>query len=203
MIIFFTVGTTKFEGLIEAALSPDVLRVLGKLQETQAKGAQTELILQLGQGARVPSEREVREAGERHGVKISHFRFTNEIDAVLRKTDVIVSHAGAGSVLRGLRHRKKLIVVVNDQLMDNHQKELASGFAAGHSGIFLDQFCLKFWRVSKGDASTEFVSRMIPTTEKCRIDKLSLRAKCTVHQKRTLMFHKKQFGGGWVPTARD
>lgn len=37
----------------------------------------------------------------------------------------MISHAGAGSVLEALEKRKRLIVVINDLLMDNHQVELA------------------------------------------------------------------------------
>ena len=45
--------------------------------------------------------------------------------------DVIISHAGAGSVMEALRLKKKLIVVVNDLLMDNHQVELATALEDG------------------------------------------------------------------------
>jgi hypothetical protein len=38
---------------------------------------------------------------------------------------LIISHAGAGSVLEGMRLRARMVVVVNDALMDNHQQELA------------------------------------------------------------------------------
>ena len=44
----------------------------------------------------------------------------------MRSADLIISHAGAGSVLEALEAQKLLLVVVNDSLMDNHQMELAS-----------------------------------------------------------------------------
>ena len=47
----------------------------------------------------------------------------------LREASLVLSHAGAGSILETLSLRKFLVVVVNEQLMDNHQYELASKMA--------------------------------------------------------------------------
>ena len=38
---------------------------------------------------------------------------------------LIISHAGAGSILEGMRLGALMVVVVNDALMHNHQQELA------------------------------------------------------------------------------
>ncbi|KAI8982539.1 hypothetical protein BDB01DRAFT_793112 [Pilobolus umbonatus] len=43
----------------------------------------------------------------------------------MREADIIIGHAGAGTILQSLRMKKKLIVVMNSSLMDNHQNELA------------------------------------------------------------------------------
>ena len=43
----------------------------------------------------------------------------------MRNAALIISHAGAGSILEGMRLNAFMVVVVNDALMHNHQQELA------------------------------------------------------------------------------
>ena len=43
----------------------------------------------------------------------------------MSEASLVVSHAGAGSILEGMRLGALMIVVVNDALMHNHQQELA------------------------------------------------------------------------------
>ena len=47
--------------------------------------------------------------------------------------DLVISHAGAGSIIEALQASRHLLVVVNTDLADNHQIELAQALAArGH-----------------------------------------------------------------------
>jgi beta-1,4-N-acetylglucosaminyltransferase len=41
-------------------------------------------------------------------------------------SDLIITHAGTGTILECLRHRNKVIAIVNTKLMENHQMEIAS-----------------------------------------------------------------------------
>lgn len=43
----------------------------------------------------------------------------------VKNADLVISHAGAGSILDALENKTNLIVVVNHNLMNNHQLELA------------------------------------------------------------------------------
>lgn len=56
-----------------------------------------------------------------HSVRVDAFPFSPSLDAHMRAADLVVSHAGAGSVFEALSQSKRLLVVVNDALMDNHQ----------------------------------------------------------------------------------
>jgi beta-1,4-N-acetylglucosaminyltransferase len=47
----------------------------------------------------------------------------------MRQAHLILSHAGAGTVMEALRYHKPLVVVINTLLMDNHQTELARAMA--------------------------------------------------------------------------
>lgn len=53
------------------------------------------------------------------------FPFHGNINHFISKSDVVVSHAGTGSIIDSLRLYKPLIVVTNESLMDNHQVEVA------------------------------------------------------------------------------
>lgn len=57
------------------------------------------------------------------------FPFTTDIVAQIQHADIVVSHAGTGSILDVLRCGNRLVVVTNESLLDNHQLEVAAAMA--------------------------------------------------------------------------
>ena len=108
---FATVGTTQFAALVDVLLSAEVLAALC----AQGYGR---LLLQLGHGPepRIPDSAPLT---------VEWYRFKPSLEADMRDAALVVSHAGAGSILEGMRLNKLMLVVVNDALMHNHQQELA------------------------------------------------------------------------------
>lgn len=79
----------------------------------------THLVLQVGSGPepQIPVS---------DTIKISWYRLKESILPDMEAASLIISHAGAGSCLEALGVVKPVIVVVNQNLMGNHQLELAS-----------------------------------------------------------------------------
>jgi len=114
--VFATVGTTKFDKFIELLVTPRLLKVL------KTKGY-TRLKIQYGNGAFIPPDCSLG------GVQISSYRFKDSLHEDLASADLVLSHAGAGTCLESLELGRPLVVVVNEDLTDNHQVELAQKFA--------------------------------------------------------------------------
>ncbi|KAL0830787.1 hypothetical protein ABMA28_002907 [Loxostege sticticalis] len=109
---FITVGTTRFDLLVETIMSPSVLESLKKI------GCKV-ITFQIGNSDFQPG------IYDKEGVQINVYRFKDSILDDIVSADLVISHAGAGSCLEVLEARKPLLVVVNEELMDNHQIELA------------------------------------------------------------------------------
>lgn len=120
--LFVTVGSTKFEPLINKVLTPELLSTLKSHQFTDIK-------LQCGDGNHADKQLNFSQNSvvkfSKEGLKIVAYDYKPTIREDMESADLIVSHAGAGSVMESLSLNKRLVVVINDQLMDNHQLELA------------------------------------------------------------------------------
>lgn len=169
--IFITVGTTLFEALIASVVNPLFLNEIATLGFNRlviqyGKGKTPTIIdsslanNNTNNGAVGTSieNNEIIE-GQRKGiyqcqvkdmnnenlqVEWESYRFKSSLEEDMNEADLIISHAGAGSIMEGLEncrkrnhnlcikpalgkneYFKKLVVVINDELMDNHQCELA------------------------------------------------------------------------------
>lgn len=109
--VFITVGTTAFDDLVQTIVSEQILTTL------VAEGY-TKIILQTGRGLYEVNT-------NRSDIQIETYKFKDSIEDDLKSASLVISHAGAGSVLETLALNKPMIVVINDKLMDNHQCEIA------------------------------------------------------------------------------
>ncbi|CAE6504577.1 unnamed protein product [Rhizoctonia solani] len=130
--VFVTVGSTKFDDLTHTILSPAVLDALHARQFQR-------LVFQCGnsdidgqvQGSAMAGEWSWRD--EAREIDISIWRFSPELSKYFEEADLIISHAGSGTILEVLRLPKPLVVVPNETLLDNHQVELADALSElGH-----------------------------------------------------------------------
>lgn len=167
--VFITVGTTLFDDLINSVTNPLFLdqisnhgynRIViqyGKgslphLRDINDKGerGKNDTISQVNGDVQKGTCQIVRKQSDSSSnstrssstsqVEWEIYRFKSSLEKDMDEADLIISHAGAGSIMEGLEHcrrrnyqinrklnqnLKKLVVVINDQLMDNHQCELA------------------------------------------------------------------------------
>ena len=128
-LVFVTVGTTKFDALIKALDNWQVAEVL------VARGY-SKLIVQKGAGSyQLSTLVPVGESQQQlsNGLHVRVFEFAPSLADYMQQADLIISHAGSGSIFEGLKLGKPLIAVPNATLMDNHQAELAEHLAKlGH-----------------------------------------------------------------------
>ncbi|XP_065844230.1 UDP-N-acetylglucosamine transferase subunit ALG13-like [Oscarella lobularis] len=109
--VFVTVGTTGFDELIRKVTTERVKAVL-------AERGYDRLTLQIGRGDFQPETSSSLP-------KTEFYRFKDSIAEDIKSASLVISHAGAGSVSESLESGKSLLVVVNENLMGNHQVELA------------------------------------------------------------------------------
>ena len=141
--VLVTCGATiSFPGLIETIVDSKVLKTLKELGYER-------ILLQYGRGygpefvklvenrfkdASMGSKSDISliqdaQVVKIQGLQIYGFEFSRQIETLIQEyADLVVSHAGTGSILDSLRLEKPLIVVVNDTLMDNHQQLIANKF---------------------------------------------------------------------------
>ncbi|MAC84976.1 MAG: hypothetical protein CL624_12680 [Arcobacter sp.] len=108
MNIFVTVGSTRYDSLFFAV--------------EKALNANHNAIFQIADG-------------DYNHDKITTIRFVKNINEYYQNADVIITHAGAGSVYNLLEMGKKVIVVQNTERVDPHQQDLVKFVEENHYGL--------------------------------------------------------------------
>ncbi|CAH8511190.1 unnamed protein product [Heterobilharzia americana] len=134
-VAFVTVGTTSFDDLIDEVNKAEFHEGLSRL-------GYKNLIIQYGNGSVVPRvsdkfDTKNVEDSSRNLLNITAFRYKDSLEAEFANASLIISHGGAGTCLQALTPRgsRRLIVVINDSLMDNHQEELALTLLQGKHAL--------------------------------------------------------------------
>ncbi|KAI9223446.1 glycosyl transferase [Blastocladiella britannica] len=120
--VFVTVGTTQFAALVNAVLAPSMLAQL-------AEHGYTHLTVQAGALAcaiKAPPMTPPQ-------LVIDVYDYKPSLGPDLARAQLVISHAGAGCLLEALRapeekshqHGRRVVAVINETLLDNHQAELA------------------------------------------------------------------------------
>ena len=109
MKVLVTVGTTKFDSLI-SFLDMALLRY-----------KHVEPIFQIGGGDYKPKN-------------FDYFEFTPDINDYYVSADIVITHAGAGTIYKLLALNKKIFMVPNLERIDFHQMEIAEYMSSkGHA----------------------------------------------------------------------
>lgn len=116
LTLFLTVGSTRFDKLVSKILTQECANQLVGFGFNR-------LILQVG-GSDYDSPL-VEQIKQDFDLDIEIYDYKSNIFDDINRSDIILSHAGAGTCLEVLRMNKRLLIVVNEELMDNHQTELA------------------------------------------------------------------------------
>ncbi|EPY41621.1 beta-1,4-N-acetylglucosaminyltransferase [Angomonas deanei] len=115
-----TVGSTHFDKLVLAVLQPSLLQFLKKAHQIE------KLYVQYG-SMDLPASL-VERAGET--IAVESFPYRPHLGELLEQATLVITHAGAGTILECLQARVCVVVVPNRLLMSDHQTELATTLAA-------------------------------------------------------------------------
>ncbi|SCN62148.1 glycosyltransferase family 28 protein, putative [Plasmodium chabaudi adami] len=119
MYLFITVGSYKFDELIEYIDNKEFHIFL-------KKNGFTKLTIQIGSSNYIPKLiYNYNNTNSTLLQKAKYFRYKSSISKYYDKANLILSHAGVGTTFECLRKNKKILIVPNIKLMDNHQMEFA------------------------------------------------------------------------------
>ncbi|XP_018650135.1 glycosyltransferase-related [Schistosoma mansoni] len=168
-VAFVTVGTTSFDGLINEVNKVEFHEGLSRL-------GYKDLIIQYGSGSVIPRVPEdiCTESTEHLSttpfLRIKSFRYKDSLVDEFQRASLVISHGGAGTCIQALTPcgRRRLIVVVNDTLMDNHQEELALALLQGKHALVCTPASLNhlLWTGNESTYPSQFVcNKNMPLAE--------------------------------------
>lgn len=129
--IFLTVGTTPFD---------DLIRVCDKELSTAHK-----VVMQISPYATYKP------------INFPYFEYGSDIDSYIEDAEIIISHAGAGSVYSILEKRKRAIFVPNFRMKDDHQEDICRYVAQnGYAAVYRVQYGISLADVLDSVLKTEF-----------------------------------------------
>lgn len=107
MRIFVTVGTTSFDSMIE------------NIDQYFNENKKYNVNFQIANGNYTPKSG-------------AFFSFRDDVDVFYNDADVIITHAGAGTLYQLLEKGKKIIAVPNLERIDKHQVDIATYMERNH-----------------------------------------------------------------------
>lgn len=131
-VALVTVGSTKFDDLMRHTDTPaffSSLKLRGIRRCLIQKGRSDYVFTTLVPSVVAPTIDPGCVHGTCEGVEVEIFSYRPFLQDILRSAELVVSHAGAGTILEALAHRTALVVVPNTKLMSNHQLQLARSLA--------------------------------------------------------------------------
>jgi len=169
--VFVTVGTTRFDQLVDTVLPAQSKEATDHLPQSIQHASEEQdqdihsvlvdmgyssMTVQFGNrgGCRDFSKMSSSSSSSSSALAIQAYNFKPSLHEDMKKADLIISHAGSGSILESLRLNKKLVVVPNTELMNNHQRELCDELEK--QGVLLVATCATLPNVLKNLTKTEF-----------------------------------------------
>jgi beta-1,4-N-acetylglucosaminyltransferase len=125
--------------------------------DADAEADERTIILSLPTGSTTSTERTL------HRIRLRYFRFLPSLAGEMERADIIICHAGAGTLLEALSistqseqklssKRKIINAVINARLMHNHQTELADELEV-RGQISVTRDCMSEWTTQEGAAA--------------------------------------------------
>jgi beta-1,4-N-acetylglucosaminyltransferase len=152
MHVFITVGSTRFDILTESLSNTSSVFL-----ETLFENGFDSVTIQHGSGP------PPKISGARTNLpRIECIDYCDNIGSLIEQADLVITHAGAGTLLECLRMKKPhVLAITNDTLMHGHQQELAVEF--GRRGYISAALPCSIWleKVREKQSCSELLQKIL------------------------------------------